>query len=295
MSHTTSSALPASEYNQLPDYQGTWVIKDLLPVGGSMSLYGSPKAGKSHFSLQLAHAITGQETNFLSFPIAFHGRVLYLQLDTPRSLWKKRTKDYEALGLDQSNLYIADREMAPFPFEILRPDMGGSWLRDQCQTIAPVVVIVDVLRNMTMADEDKSGDMRRAFDALISAVAPAAVVLMSHAKKTNFALAPDERDNVIHDNRGSSFLPGAVDGIVKLTPKTLIAQSRTMDEKRIPITFSPVTLWSLTNPPEEDFEAMVTQILAEPDISQREAARRLAEQTDLTEQAARRYLQRQKS
>lgn len=293
MAHTTSSALLASAYNQLPDDQGTWVIKDLLPVGGSLSLYGSPKAGKSHFTLQLAHSIVGSDDDFLTFPIHRHGRVLYLQLDTPRSLWKRRTQDYEALGLDQRDLYIADREMAPFPFEILRPDMGASWLREQCQEIVPSVVIVDVLRNMTMADEDKSGDMRRAFDALRSAVEPAAVILMSHAKKANLSLPADERDNVIQDNRGSSFLPGAVDGIVKLTNKQMICQSRTMEERRVGLTFSPRTLWTLTNPPQDDVMEIVDAVLADPEVpSQRAAARIIAEQTEMTEQAARRLLQR---
>jgi RecA-family ATPase len=281
----SSTSLSVSDYINLPDDSKTWVIKDLLPTSGMMNLFGPPKAGKSFSALQLAYAIADPNTpDWLSFPIETHGNVLYVQLDTPRSLWKDRFLRFQSIGFTAENekgqdaLHIADREMTPYPFDIVSPDRGGIWLRDECQRLKPTVVFIDVLRELSRADENDSGQMMHVINSLVSTIAPAACVLISHSKKENQNVPAAERDNLMNDNRGSSYVAGRMDGVVKITKKTLMYQSRTCEEGRIKIKRDKDNgLWYLDK---DEFDTLLEQIMRDDSLSSQKAkARQLAELT----------------
>src|SRR3990167_6684502 len=95
----TSPIIPAADYLALPRNAENWLLRPLLPVGGSMILYGDPKVGKSYAALQLAVALTGDGPDeWLGFPTGQAGPVVYVHLDTPRSLWAERLEELKREG-----------------------------------------------------------------------------------------------------------------------------------------------------------------------------------------------------
>lgn len=267
-------------------------MKDLLPTGGLLNIYGPPKGGKSYGALQMAYDIAGDSDNWLGFPILQHGPVLYCQFDTPRSLWQARIlNDFLANGLDGSRVMIADREIAPFPFDILRPEQGATWLYEKCKEIKPLVVFIDVLRELSRANENDSGEMMAVINTLVNMVDPAAAVLVSHSKKDNMSLPAGERDNLMHDNRGSSYVAGRMDGVVKITRKTLHYQSRTCEEGRIKIKRNKEThLWMIDR---SEFDMLMDIVLMDDTLESVNAkAKVLAERSGKSEDACRSALRR---
>lgn len=219
---------------------------------------------------QMAYAIADPDTHdWLSFPVEAHGPILYLQLDTARVIWKERIRLYRDVNGSgpaiTDNIHIGDKQSLPFPFEILNPNHAAA-LAATCARLKPLVVFVDVLRKATMAEESNSEGMIAALNALELAIRPAALVIISHAKKPQSkGNAPDNSDgdaSLGHDNRGSSSLPGNVDGIIKITKKTFSYLGRTIDQNRLKLHWNPETfLFSVDN---NEFDAHLKAILADP-------------------------------
>jgi len=214
-----SLALSVDEYLKLKSTQ-TWLIKPLLPVGGTLLLYGDPKAGKSFLALQLAQVLTGNRKDFLGFHPCLTDPpqpVVYVQLDTPRSLWQERLEDLKQRDLSFDRLYLSDREsLDTWPFDILKFE-HHSLLRDLVSTHNPSTVIIDTLKETNRCEENKSELQQVVVQALRAATHPAALVLVHHAKKPMDEHVPD----LLGDIRGSSYFAGAVDTIMRLTSSGL--------------------------------------------------------------------------
>lgn len=289
----------ATEYANLPDSDEPWIVRDLLPRGGSAMIYGPPKSKKTLAAQQLAYSIANPDQHdWLSFPIEAHGPVLYLQLDTARVIWKDRITFYRDTHGHAKTvtdaIHVADKESTPFPFEILNP-IHYAWLRHTVDTLKPLVVFVDVLRKASMAEESSSEGMIHACNQIEMACKPAAVVLISHAKKPQAkGSAPDNTEGdapLGTDNRGSSSLPGNVDGIIRITKKTFSYLSRTIDQGRLKLHWSPETfLFTVDN---AEFDAHLSTIMADTSLASDNArAARLAELSGRTRSACRSAIRR---
>ena len=64
------------KYIDLPSAAAPWVVDPILPSGGLLNLYGAPKTGKSFGVIQLAHAISSGEKEWMGYPIRQHGPVM---------------------------------------------------------------------------------------------------------------------------------------------------------------------------------------------------------------------------
>lgn len=248
----------------------------------------------SYSALQMARAIANPEIDdWLTFPIETHGPVLYLQLDAPRTLWSEQIDRSIAAGATfPPDLYVADREIAPFPFDILTVPCF-VWLREQVNTHHFLAVFIDTLREFHRGDEDSSQVMQGVTSKLVEAIRPAAMVLISHSKKDNLQLPADSRDSLMNDNRGSSYVAGRMDGVVKVTDHRLIYQSRTMDERRLPIRRREDFFWDVEN---SDIEEAGRAVLGNPALTSLAArAQAMASITGRTEEACRSYLRRRQS
>lgn len=212
-----SLALSVSDYLKLQTSQ-TWLIKPLLPVGGTMLLYGDPKVGKSFAALQLAQALTGNRGDFLGFEAPrTPAPVVYVQLDTPRSLWQERLADLTSRGQTFDQLFLSDREsLDTWPFDILKFE-HYSLLKDLVSTYKPGTVFVDTLKETSRVEENRAELQQLVVQSIRAAVQPAALVLIHHAKKPMDEHVPD----LLGDIRGSSYLAGAVDTIMRLTASGL--------------------------------------------------------------------------
>jgi hypothetical protein len=204
----------------------------MLPQGGLLNLYGKPKAGKSFGALGMALAIADPSVEFWvdkDFAVMQHGPVMYLQCDTPRGEWVRRVEDIlKVHPYDVDEVWWADTLQTPYPFDILNPK-HLEWLKASAERCHPVAVFVDTLREIHSGEEDSSTVMRNVIANLVSAVRPAALVLVSHTRKSN----PNFEDDLMEGARGSSYVAGRMDVIAKLTGKQLILKGgATGEEKR---------------------------------------------------------------
>lgn len=229
-----------ANYCALPVSDKTWIVQNVLPVGGLVNIYGKPKTGKSMIGLQLASAISSGKLEWLSFGIATHGRVAYFQVDTPRSLWLERVKHFRDHGLDISGIYFADREDedCPYPFDILGE--GYHWLKKQIELMEekPIVLVIDTTREIHSGSEDESAQMKNVIAHVQTAAPGMAVIFISHARKgnpQNFGMQPDMMD----ENRGSGYVAGRMDCVVWLREKALSAKGRALAETEIAVEMDP--------------------------------------------------------
>lgn len=282
--------LSASEYLALPREAETFLLKPLLPSGGAMLLYGDPKVGKSYAAIQLALALSqAQGGNFLGFPVTQAGKVVYVQLDTPRSLWAKRLEELKLSGLPIELLYLADREtLQTWPFDILNPE-HQILLQAALAPYNPTAVIIDTLRECHSGDEDKSTAMQPVIAKLVAATQPAALILISHARKPN----SDGILDLMADNRGSSYVPGRMDAICRMTKKGFHYTGRAIEEGHIKISRLDNGLWESAD---QELANAVDRVLADTTLtSERQQAEVLSEMTGKTLEASRSTLRRRRA
>jgi hypothetical protein len=246
-------------YVALPRKGGAWIIEDLLPIGGGLlNVFGQPKKGKSYLALQLAAAIADpQQDVVLGFPVQTHGPVAYLQIDTPRALWAERLENLTALGMCFDNVMMADQELVPYPFNILGEGFG--WLQQNLKLIAPfpVAVVVDTLREIHGGEENDSGHMRNVVNLMVEAVRPASLILLSHARKE---FGDASNGSLMSDNRGSSYVPGRMDCVLKVNDTSLQFQGRTVGESRVVVKRDPESGLFVVS---DDFDRVARAILEE--------------------------------
>ena len=222
--------LPYHEYQAMPRPDIVWLMQFVIPYGGWFNIYGQPKkARKSYLALGMSWAIASGQPSYLGFPIKHHGPVLYLQVDTPDTTWAQRTKDIHTGGYDLSNVWFASTRSIPYPFDI---DRNGEWIAD-CVARVPdaVLVIFDTCRKMHMEDENSSQGMSLVMNAMDEVAGrDRAKGLVSHENKGQASSAApvsaestDTADsNLMKGNRGSSAVAGAMDVVIKMTPKGIM-------------------------------------------------------------------------
>lgn len=272
---------PGSSYRKLPRPATTWLIEPIIPAGGSVVLYGDAKLGKSFLALQAAEAIVSG-TDWLCYPTRIkNGKVVYIQLDTPRGLWMDRI---DSLAPKHPNLDIidyADRETLDFPFDILNPE-HFSHLQQDLSTIKPDLVIFDTLREAHAEEENSSTDMKNVIAALTACVRPAALLLVSHPRKPQ----PESLDSLLSGQRGSGYIVGKMDTIIKLNPHSLQAVGRALEEVSIDIERMENGYWHY------DSDLPYIQEILSLDHSMSEKAEIVAQKLHISKEAARSKLRR---
>lgn len=227
------------DYLALPRPEQTWILKSIIPSGGFANIFGKPKTGKSMAALQLASAVSDpRHAHFLSFPILLHGPVAYLQIDTPRSLWMERLEMVTAAGYDFSNVFFADDQDVPYPFNILGE--GYDWIRRELAAMPelPVLVVIDTLREIHAVSEDDSTAMKNVVSQVRAAIPSSAVLLVSHSRKGNSAAYGVPTD-IMDENRGSGAVAGRMDTVLWLQERTLSAKGRALPLTEIAVDQDP--------------------------------------------------------
>lgn len=218
--------VPADHYLSLDTGKEIYLIDPLLPAGGSMLLYAKAKVGKSSLALQLMHALAGGSKSWLGFPVTLQGRVLYLQADTPRSIWKRRLKVLtqngyrfcndrarfaDARSLKKTlNLSIQSheddlREAIDHVKNDPLPE-GATWGQ------TPIALIVDTLRAVHLGDENNSGDQQGFVNKMKDIAQGGAVIFIHHDNKGGDQ--PGQNKDMRERARGSSALAGAVEALM---------------------------------------------------------------------------------
>jgi hypothetical protein len=278
-------------YLALPRPENVWVVQDLIPMSGSMNLYGEPKAGKSFAALDLGIAVSSGKPDWLGFPIPNHGPVLFLQMDTARHLWMEQYVEAAlSAGENLDNIYFSDRDDpdCPYPFDMRRA--GGQWLKTQVEIIKPVLVIVDVWREIFDGDENSSEVGAQVWGALTNATKGAGLLVLSHEIKGN--TDPSKGDTPLRKGaRGSTFVAGKVDAIAKLKLNgQLHYVSRSAQESKLQLQRRFDGFWELdTNSVNAQATSVINRMNGK---SQLQMARELASSTGMTVEAARSKIRR---
>lgn len=272
-------------YLSLPREPQTWLIQSLIPSGGAVCLYGDPKVGKSYAALQLALAIE-EGGEWLGFPVVRTGRVVYIQLDTPRSLWAERIEALRAGGVPSiTKIAQCDRgTLDSWPFDILDPSHHAR-LKEALAEVKPIAVIVDTIRESHSADENDSTAMRNVIGELVDATQPAALIVISHARKPN----PEVHRDLLADQRGSNYVVGRMDTIIRFTHRTAFLTGRAIEEGSVKLERLDNGFWL---PLEDEVDRAIRDALADRTQSTRQRAKRVAERAGVSENAARMRLRR---
>jgi len=226
MADEEQKAYALEDYLKLERDAQQWIIQDLIPISGLTNLYSSPKCGKTMLTMRMALSVADPSvSSCMGLPILTHGKVLYIQLDTPRNQWAFRLeRAITAKPIPPGQLYVIDRLVCPESFTITDPK-HRQWLKEQVRKINPVVAWIDTIREAHQLDEDNSGEMKKVVSCIIEAIPHSAVVFLSHSRKAAQGMA-DEIGNIIDDARGSGYISGRMDSIIRITKKMLAYQTR---------------------------------------------------------------------
>lgn len=142
--------LGAPEVYRFGDFMQTninlkWAIEGLLPVAGSMVIFGRPGLGKSTFSLRLAINLALGKEKFLLWDIITQQRVMFISLEMQHYEVKEFLNDMnlpqeERQGL-QENLFIWPIG-SPYPFDT--PDQQSELIK-HIKTHKIECIIIDSL------------------------------------------------------------------------------------------------------------------------------------------------------
>jgi RecA-family ATPase len=282
------------QYLSLPRDHNMWVIKPWLPIGGKCLIYSSAKTGKSSLAMQLAHAVSGNAAEWMGFPVVTHGRVIYIQIDTPRSTWAGRIDTMRTNGFvfNNPNLAIVDteflgEELKCFPPDILQP-VNVEKFGQLIHAYAPVdLVIIDTLRKFHSGDENSSTAMTAVMNNIKKVCYPAAIVLISHDSKPQ----PDVDREVISGHRGSTAVVAEMDGIIQLSKTRLKYAGRSIEQGAVKV--RPKVLYGeqvntiMWEADPNEHAAEIQKVLADTSIlSLREHGRALSELTGKHEDQA---------
>lgn len=250
-------ALTTPEYLQHRRVEQPWVIEPILPVGGSALIFGAPKAGKSYLALQMAAAITGETDEWLGFAACQRGVVLFVEVDVGKTMWQDQHCSILAeAGYPLEAVYHADRDMIPWPFDILQEECQAA-LRYLVATVKPLVVFIDTIRKIHTGDENDSGHMKEVTVAVQDCSSPAAVVYVGHSRKPK----EDSGNDVRNEMRGSNYMTGEMDCNIQCLwrGKAMELAGRAVEDQRITTQRTPY-LWE-RNEVDEQFKAQLACVM----------------------------------
>lgn len=216
----TTPGVDMSGYAARETGRQRWVIDGLIPAGGTTAIYGPPKrARKSYMAIQMARDIAEGVPFLGQFKVEEQATVLFLQLDTPQSIWQERYEKLEASGVPfppevKSRLITADTTDI-FPMDINSPK-GQAFVKYHVRKYNPSVVVFDVLRKFFKGSEDDNDVIEQTLASMKAACAPAAVLFITHAKKPS--REPGRDTGTMNELRGSSHIGGSCDTVLRIKP-----------------------------------------------------------------------------
>lgn len=268
------------EYIDLPQHEKPWLLKPFIPVGGIACIHGAAKTRKSFLSIQLARDIANGEP-WLGFPTR-PGTVLYVQLDTPRSIWQMRFQELarQNFGLTPEGagrLFLADTDTPglPYPFYISKPEVK-LWIKHQIDTIKPDLIIFDVIRKMFKGSDNDSDTMDLLIEEIKHTCQPAACLVIAHSKKAS----KDHDGGTLDEMRGSGAQGAAYDTVFRLLkgrkgkPPKLTIEGRVTEDMEVILKNRDDLLFDLGQ--ESAFDAAIRHALVMDFTSERKRAEHVA-------------------
>ena len=154
-----------------------FLLEPYIPRGGICFLWGETSIGKSPITWQMSAAVA-RGYGFFGLPVQ-KGRVLYIELDTPRDLIKRRICLLEDPPEDLDFLFMP-------PLSV--PHVGGEDL-DMIKAAASVgydLVVINTLRKCHSLNDKEPQTVKVVYEWFQKMFPGAALLFVHHSKKTTF-------------------------------------------------------------------------------------------------------------
>jgi archaellum biogenesis ATPase FlaH len=197
-----------------------WAIEGLLPVAGSMVIFGRPGIGKSTFSLRLAIDLALGHSHFLLWPIIRKQRVLFISLEMQHYELKEFFGDMNLP--DEQQLQLQDQFYiwpigAAYPLDT--PDEQRQLLKYIDLHKIDLVIIDSHSLAMygSIKDDDDVKKLNSFLNEDVRRDRKCGYVFIHHPRKRSGLenIAEDDQDNVF----GSRFIGANAQTIMILTQK----------------------------------------------------------------------------
>jgi hypothetical protein len=208
--------LNGSEIETMEIPEQSFIVKNLISETSLNFLTGEEGCGKSMLAMNLALSVAIGATQWLGYEIVKHGKVIYLNNELSLNDHLNRIKimqNHLPCPGDVSNL------LTPQEF----PDLETCWetLNDFCNTLRPILIIVDCFYFTHNKDENDSSSMKdlmRKFQTLRDRY-QLSILVLHHTKKGG-------RDKKMGNDliRGSNVFSAAAD--------TVLQMKRSADDER---------------------------------------------------------------
>ena len=201
-------AMTAGELLDAEDEALDWLVHDLLPVGGTSLLIGTPKSGKSSLARTIASKVAtgrpwlGRETKA--------GSVLYVALDERRATVREHVRALATACAGHDTATLCERLHVAFGPRPADPVPALAALLEGIDP-APVLVVIDTLM--------KALPFEDANDYGLSGESMAQVTALAERTRAHFLLVHHQRKDATDPTTaalGSTRLAADVDVIVSL-------------------------------------------------------------------------------
>lgn len=187
------------------------LVEDDRDIGHQWLITGEPKAGKSRFALQMA--IAGAEgADFVGFRARRKNKVLYFNFELSRGVMGRRALEFFA-G-DETRMLQCDGNLIVVSewsgVDVLDAECAG-YLERLIVEVNPDVIIWDVLKRMTVAEENNNVEMSKVMRAIRNISSKRTHVVVHHSRKEMFA-----RNAGARGIRGASAIHAEVDGVISI-------------------------------------------------------------------------------
>ncbi|AXA56682.1 AAA family ATPase [Pseudomonas thivervalensis] len=187
------------------------LVEDDRDNGHQWLITGEPKAGKSRFALQMAIA-AAEGADFVGFRARRKNKVLYFNFELSRSVMGRRALEFFA-G-DETRMLQCDGNL------IVVSEWSGvdvldikcaEYLEKLIMEVNPDIVIWDVMKRMTVAEENNNVEMSKVMRAIRDISSKRTHVVVHHSRKEVFA-----RNAGARGIRGASAIHAEVDGVISI-------------------------------------------------------------------------------
>ncbi len=167
-----------------------FLVDPYVPRGGTVLFYGKTSIGKSPLTWELAKCV-GAGIPFFGH-LATPGKVLYLEVDTPKILVRERLREAGLLTAENVWWEFADS------FNVLRPGPIVARLKEAQLAVRPDLVIVNTLRKVYTGDDVNSDIPKQVYGTFASLFPQAAIWYTHHERKSRGGIEDatiDERED----------------------------------------------------------------------------------------------------
>lgn len=191
-----------------------WLVDNLIEddrdKGHQWIITGEPKKGKSRLAMQLAVCLA-EGTDFIGFKVRHKRKVLYFNFELSRRVAASRVLEFfggEARLLEAANNFFVVSNYSQI--DILDAERADV-LKRIVEKVNPDVIIWDVLRRMSSADENNNGEMSVVMQSIRLVSSRRTHFVVHHSKKELYDMNRGARGI-----RGASAIHAECDGVISI-------------------------------------------------------------------------------